>query len=229
MFDNGVFFQTTRRTMIIYDNKTIPQGSDAWLKIRLGIPTTSSFAKIITPTGKKSSQFSKYLQECLTPYVFGRAQDIVKTPAMMRGNELEPQAVEYYEYYAKVKTQEVGFITSDDGMVGCSPDRFVGKDGLLEVKCPLENQHTINLASGKIDSKYIPQVQGQMLLSGRKWCDWMSYHPDAPASIVRIEPDLEYQEKLTELLDEFTAKLSNQVNDMKGKGIALRIELPKRD
>jgi len=212
--------------MLIYDG--LEQGSDAWLKIRLGIPTTSSFGKIITPSGNKSGQFDKYLTECLTPYIFGRAQEFVKTKPMQRGNDLEPEAVEWYERYTGIKTKEVGFITTDDGTVGCSPDRLVGSNGLLEVKCPMENQHTVNLASGKIDPKYIPQVQGQLMLSGRDWCDWLSYHPDAPASLVRVEPDEDFQEELRRLLTDFTTKLVNQVNDMTARGIDLKMALPTR-
>lgn len=212
--------------MLIYDG--LEQGSEAWLKIRLGIPTTSNFSKIITPTGRKSGQFDKYLNECLTPYVFGRAQEFIKTPAMQRGNDLEPEAVAYYEHHTGRKTKEVGFITTNCGRIGCSPDRFVGEDGLLEVKCPLENQHTINVSSGVIDSKYIPQVQGQMLVSGRKWCDWISYHPDAPASLVRVNADEEYQAQMSEYLNEFVTKLGNMVGDMASRKIPLAMEFPKR-
>lgn len=212
--------------MLIYDN--LEQGSEAWLKIRLGIPTTSNFGKIITPTGRPSSQADKYLGECLTPYIFGRGQEFVKTHAMQRGNDLEPEAVAYYEHHTGVKTREVGFITSDCGRIGCSPDRLIGDDGLLEVKCPLENQHAQNVLSGKIDAKYIPQVQGQMLIAERSWCDWISYHPDAPASIVRVEADPEYQAKLADMLNTFVEKLGNQVADMKARGIPLKMELPTR-
>jgi hypothetical protein len=215
--------------LLIYSPEDVPQGSEAWLRIRLGTPTTSNFGKIITPTGKPSSQSDDYLNELLGQLLAGKVEDFYKTPAMQRGNDLEPEAVDYYERYYGSATKEVGFVTTRDGRIGCSPDRLVGKDGLLEVKCPMYKQHVKNLRSGEIDNKYYPQVQGQLLLTKRDWCDWMSYHPDMPASIVRIERDDDYLEKLCDYLDHFLTEMDKVIGMLKDRGCPFAIELKPRE
>ena len=213
--------------MLIFNN--LEQGSEEWLKLRMGIPTTSSFGSIITPEGKASKSMQDYSDKLLAELLFGYSEPYFQTYAMQRGTELEPQAVAYYESIKKVKAKEVGFITTTDGRIGCSPDRLIGDKGLLEVKCPMEKQHTKNLISGEIDKKYIPQVMGQMWVSKREWCDWMSYHPDAPASIVRVERDEEYIGKLEEVMNDFLDLIDNKVDVLKTKGIPFKIELKERE
>jgi putative phage-type endonuclease len=212
--------------MLIYND--IEQGTEEWLRLRLGVPTTSNFGKIITPTGKKSSSASGYINKLLAELMTGKQEYFKKTYPMQRGNDLEPEAVRYYEHYTGRQCREVGFVTTRDGRIGCSPDRLVGKDGLLEVKCPLDTKHVDNLRSGKIDSQYIPQVQGQMLLTDRKWCDWISYHPDMPASIVRVERDEEYIAKIVEYLDEFLGEMDEVLEMWEGRGYTPVIQVKKR-
>jgi hypothetical protein len=215
--------------MIIYSTKDVPQGSDAWLKIRLGVPTTSNFGKIITPTGKASAQSADYLNDLLGQLLAGKAEDMHKSSAMMRGNELEPVAVDYYQQHTGNTCKEVGFITTKDGRVGCSPDRLVGKDGLLEVKCPLYKQHVKNLRSGKIDMKYYPQVQGQLLLSRRNWCDFLSFHPDMPSSIVRVERDDEYIDKMKQYIIDFLDEMDEVIAMLQGRKCPFAIEVRKHN
>lgn len=207
----------------------LEQGTEAWLKLRLGIPTTSNFSKIITPTGKKSTSYKDYLDDLLAQIIFGRYQDAHKSDAMMRGNELEPMAVECYASITSTKPKEVGFITTKDGRIGCSPDRLIGDYGLLEVKCPLEKQHSKNLRTGVIDSKYYPQVQGQIAMTGRKWCDWMSFHPEAPPSIVRVERDDEYIEKMLSYINSALDEQDDMISVLRSKKVPIKIELKERD
>lgn len=201
--------------MLVYN---FEQGSKEWFALRLGVPTTSNFGKIITPKGKKSGEFNKYMNKLIAELLTGEAEPMYKSDAMRRGNELEPEAVEYYVRHTGRSCKIVGFVTADDGRVGCSPDRLVGRDGLLEVKCPLQTKHTENLISGEIDPQYFPQVQGQLLMAEREWCDWMSYHPDLPASIVRVERDDDYIEKLEDYLDMFITEMDTKIKILKDKG-----------
>ena len=211
--------------MLVYD---LPQGSDAWLRLRLGVPSTSSFGKIITPSGKRSSQFTEYCNELLAELILGEREQFFKSPAMERGNELEPYAVQHYEELTGRKTKVVGFVTTDDSRIGCSPDRLVGTDGLLEVKCPLQKKHVSNLVSGDIDKQYYPQVMGQLMMTGRQWVDWMSYHPDMPASIVRLERDAEFISTLDDLLNEFIEEMDKKINTLETKGVKFAIQVNKR-
>lgn len=207
----------------------LEQGSEAWLRVRLGVPTTSMFASIITPTGKPSTQANGYLNDLIAEIITGELIPFVKTAAMMRGNELEPEAADYYEQYAKVELKEVGFVTTNDGRIGCSPDRLVGKDGLVEIKCPMPRQHVQNLRAESMDMKYYPQVQGQLLLTKRKWCDWVSYHPKMPGKIVRVVRDEEYLNLLKEHLDTFLSEQDKVIDMLRDRGVKLAINVKPRD
>jgi exodeoxyribonuclease (lambda-induced) len=141
--------------------------------------------------------------------MLGRPIDAPTTALMDRGHELESSAVDFYMLQRDgMETVAVGFCTTDDGRYGASPDRFVGEDGLLEVKCPTHGVHVGYLLHGTIAASYWPQVQGQLLVTGRKWSDVISYHPDLPMALIRVERDEEYIAKLSSALDQFCAKLA---------------------
>lgn len=213
--------------MLIYN---LEQGTPAWLAVRLGVPTTSNFGKIITPDGKPSGQADDYLNELIGQLLTGKAEETYKSQAMQRGNELEPHAVAYYEYWRQTLTKKIGFVTTRDGRIGCSPDRLVkGGKGLLEIKCPMYKTHVKNLRAEAIDKQYYPQVQGQLLLTRREWCDWMSYHPDMPASIVRVERDEEYLEKLKHELNAFLEEQDRVIAMLKSRGCPFAIEVKPRE
>ena len=110
------------------------QGSAQWIAARLGLPTASQFSRILTPrTLKPSASAERYLWELLAERIIGQPANDASTKFMERGKAMEAQAVAFYELQRGVDTRRVGFVTRDDGLVGCSPDRFVGDDGLLEI------------------------------------------------------------------------------------------------
>ena len=116
----------------------VPQRSPEWFAARLGCPSASNFAKVLTPGGKRSTQVEGYLNRLVADILTGRSEQQEPSEAMQRGTELEPEARAYYELIAG-PVEEVGFCIHDDGF-GCSPDGVVG-DGLLEIKCPLAHTH----------------------------------------------------------------------------------------
>lgn len=177
-----------------------PQRSPEWFQARLGVPSASSFGKVITPTGKPSTQVDGYLNKLVAEILTGKTDGQEASEAMQRGTELEPEARSYYELIAG-PVEEIGFCIHNDGF-GCSPDGLVGDEGLIEIKCPLSHTQVeyLLLSDGKIPSIYYPQVQGQLLVMDRKWCDFLSYHPDMKPLLVRVERDEAYISKLHELL-----------------------------
>jgi len=180
----------------------VEQNTDEWLNLRLGIPTASEFAKLVTGTGKKSTQVTTYIDQLVAEIMLGRpCSNFTGNEHTERGHELEPHAVEYYELLNDIDTQQIGFVTNRQLSYGCSPDRLVGDDGMLEIKCPADHTHVGYLLKNKVPTKYIPQVQGQMLVADREWCDWLSYHPDLPSLIIRVERDEEYILLLRECLE----------------------------
>jgi hypothetical protein len=116
---------------------------------------------------------------------------------MDRGNELEGQARSIYELERGIEVEQVGFIEYDE-FTGCSPDGLIGGEGLIEIKCLNDDGHFNLFLEKKINTAYIWQIQMQLLITERKWCDFVSYNPNFKHSliVVRIYPDKKQQENL---------------------------------
>lgn len=188
----------------------VVQGSKEWFQARLGIPTASEFDKILTP-GKLtlSSQADKYLNRLLAEWAL-QTQFLemeTKSWAMDRGIELEQEADDYYAFATNLGPRPCGFCLTDDGLVGCSPDRLVADDGLIEIKCPLPPTHMGYLRAGTLPDAYRLQVQGELFVTGRAWADFLSYCPQLPPLLIRIEPDPRVHAALGEALGQFCHEL----------------------
>lgn len=182
------------------------QGSPEWMEARLGIPTASQFDRIMTPkTLKPSAQASGYRAELVAEWLLGHPLDWGTNAYMERGMELEEEAKRYYAFQTGQEVETVGLVLRDDGLVGGSPDGLVGMHGLVEIKCPLAVQHVRYMLGEEPD--YIGQVQGYLYLTGRRWCDVLSYHPDLPPVIQRVERDEDYIAALLPILEEFVVRI----------------------
>jgi len=201
--------------MIVHD---LIQGSAEWLNARLGLPTASCFSQIITPTGKESTQADAYMNKLLAEILTGKPAEFEQTEWMARGNELEDAAAQFYAFQNDVTLEKIGFVTDINRTMGCSPDRLIGDDGLLEIKCPAPWTHVDYLLNQKIDQKYKPQIQGQLLITGRKWCDIISYHPEMQPVIIRVERNDYYLRDMAQMLDNFIATMNFKKNRLMDMG-----------
>lgn len=194
--------------------KDVDQGSQEWLDLRLGKITASNFAKIITSTGKPSASANEYMEELAGEFLMDKAESGFKSDAMIRGNELEEEARQAYEEERLQKVEEVTMIDCDKWAY--SPDGLVGDDGLIEIKCPLAKAHSKYIIDNKLPSKYKAQVQGGLFVSGRKWCDFISYNPNFKEGyklfIVRVNRDEEFIEKLEKELVSCDKKKQEIIN-----------------
>ena len=179
--------------MIILNDE---QGSPEWLASRLGRPSASNFGRLVTGSGKPSSSAESYINEMIAERLTGRSKPFYTNDHMERGNFLEPEAREAYEFITDLEVVETGFILHDSEEFGCSPDGLVANDGGLEVKCPSDGVHAGYLIDGKVPTKYYQQVQGCMWVTGRDWWDFMSYHPEMPHLLVRMERNEEFIEAM---------------------------------
>lgn len=197
------------------------QGSEEWHALRLGVPTASNFDKIITPkAGKPSAQAEGYMLDLLAEMVLGHPLEKIKTEWMKRGNELEAEAVDYYEFQTDQETTPVGFITNDAGTIGASPDRIVSKELLLECKCPSPGEHLAYvLGKSGVDAEYRVQLQGQLYVTECKAVDIISYHPHMPHAIVRVERDEEFIKLLDAELHKFVTKLAEKREELDKRGL----------
>ncbi len=201
--------------MIIVDCE---QNSAEWFEARCGIPTASCFDKIITSTGLKSTQSEGYLNKLAGESVVG-VQESYSNSAMQRGHDLEPDARTLFEFVHECEVEQVGLCFKDDQKtVSCSPDGLVGKYSGLEIKCPSLAVHVGYLRANKLPTKYVPQVQGSMYVTGRKNWYFMSYYPGMKPLIVLVRKDENFHGKLDEYLSKFNKKLSEVKKSISGAG-----------
>ncbi len=172
----------------------VEQGSPEWFALRCGRPTASEFSKIVTSKGDPSKSMPTYAATLAGEMFANQPLDGWEGNGWSdRGKELEPAALDLYAFMKDVEPERVGFITTDDGSMGCSPDAMVGDDGMLEIKCLKAERHIGAILyyrkHGRCPTEYVQQPQGQMLIAERQWCDLVFYHPNLPPLIIRQEPD----------------------------------------
>lgn len=188
---------------------TCRQGSTEWAQARVGIPTASEFDSLITPLGKPRASEGRetYLMQKVAERLTGFPYDIAQGGSwdMEQGSIVEKIARPWFEFTYDVKVQEVGFCTTDDGRVGCSPDGLIGEDGGIEIKSPSPHVHLKYLLGGVVPAQYVAQVQGCLWVTGRKWWRFVSFSRHFPALVLTVEPDAAFQAALTAALKTFLA------------------------
>lgn len=187
----------------------VEPNTDEWRALRLGIPCSSQFEKIITPkTMKPSAQAQAYMFKLLAEWITGEpVENEPDTPAMRRGREMESSAVLAYEMLTDRECSLGGFITTDDGMLGCSPDRLIGEDGDLEIKCPLIHTQVEYALKGIVAEEYKTQLQGRLMIHGRDWVDIFAYHPSLSLPPTRVYRDEAFITRMWAALEQFVHAL----------------------
>src|SRR5262249_2370549 len=147
---------------------------------------------IITPTLKvaDNDKSRAHLYELLAQRITSYVEPSYIGDDMLRGMEDEILARQLYaEYFAPV--EEVGFVTNDEWgfTIGCSPDALIGEDGLLEVKSRRQKFQVGTIIDETMPDDYAIQVQTELLVTGRAWCDFVSYSGGLPMIPIRVYPD----------------------------------------
>ncbi len=185
----------------------IEQRSDQWRQEKLGKFSGSDFHIMLGDSqAKKDYLWEKFAE---IKYQDSDREDY-KSLYMERGTILEPEARRMYNVINDVVVKEVGLVEDDgefDGYAVCSPDGLVGEDGIIEIKCLVAKYHEqyTNPLSKKyeyIKPEYKTQVQYNLFITDRKWCDFVYYHPRSGCHIIRIERDEEYINKIKDALRE---------------------------
>lgn len=196
------------------------QRTPEWYKARLGIATASRFNDIMARTRSGyGAQRKNYMAELVIEVLTDNPTERFTSTAMEWGTENEPVARLEYSLQTGNDVEETGFWVDDGVGAGASPDGFIGKDGLVEIKCPNSATHLETLAKRELPYQYKAQVQGQMWITGRKWCDFVSYDPRLPKNaqmiIIRVERDDRYIAELEEEVSDFMVEVANQVEFVK--------------
>lgn len=197
------------------------QRTSDWIAIRWGKVTGSRFHDIIAKTksgyaASRKNYMAELVVERLTPPP--TEDNGYKNPAMQHGIDNEPVARLAYELETGNTVDEAFFEQYNDN-VGASPDGYVGDKGLIEIKCPNTATHLETLRTQEVPKQYFVQMQGQMLCTGRDWCDFVSYDPRLPENaqlfIKRVDRDELVIKELKREIDQFLNELEEQVDFIK--------------
>ena len=195
---------------------TAEQRSDEWFSARLGRATASRFTDIMARTRSGYSASRKnYAAELTAEILTGMRPELFTTTAMQWGIDNEPLARLQYELETGNEVEETGFWQHEDIGAGASPDGLIGKDGLIEIKCSNTATHIETLRTKEVPYQYVAQVQGQLWITERKWCDFVTFDPRLPENaqmfIVRVNRDDDYINKLWEEIATFMSEVEKQV------------------
>lgn len=195
----------------------IEQRSDDWFEQRLGKATGSRFGDVMATgrNGYEPAARKNYRAQLVSERLTGVRDEGFTSQAMQWGVETEETARLRYELRTDNTVEECGFFTHETLQAGASPDGLIGTDGLLEIKCPNTATHIETLKKQEIPRQYFWQVHGQMWITGRKWCDFVSFDPRMPANaqlfITRIHRDAEIIEQLQGQITAFLREVAAEV------------------
>ena len=198
----------------------VEQGTPEWFAARLGNVTASRVADVIakTKSGYSASR-ENYMAQLICERMTNTVAESYSNAAMQWGTETEPLARAAYESLADVLVDEVGYVQHPTiERAGASPDGLVGLFGLLEIKCPNTATHIDTLITEQVPTKYITQMQWQMVCTGRAWCDFVSFDPRLPSGlqmfVKRVEFDAEYAATLEIEVVKFLAELDTKISKL---------------
>lgn len=193
----------------------LEQRSEEWFNQRRGMVTASAVGRLVTAKTLKtaSNDESRGLTALLVAErITGWTDPTYINDDMLRGIEDEPRAVEKYsQHYAPVTT--VGFMVRDDWgfSIGYSPDGLVGDDGLIEAKSRRPKKHLRTILNDAVPPENMAQIQAGLLVSGRAWCDYISYCGGMPMWVKRVKPDEKWAAAIVDAVDAFEKNAAEMV------------------
>ena len=201
--------------MTLIELPDLVQGTDEWHDQRRGIVTASVVGQLITPSTIKPANNDKsraLVAQLVAERITGWTDPTYVSDDMLRGIEDEPRAVEVYsEHFAEVTT--TGFMVEDRWgfRIGYSPDGLVGDDGLIEVKSRRPKKQLTTILTDEVPAENMAQLQAGLLVSGRKWCDYVSFCGGMPLYVKRVEPDERWFAAIVEAVTAFEFTASGMV------------------
>jgi predicted phage-related endonuclease len=201
--------------MSIIIHRDLIQGSDEWHAARCGLLTASEMHLIVTPTMKAASNDKEraHLYELLAQRINQHVEPTYYGYAMMRGHDDEIEAAKVYSQHYGKTDRSVGFVTNDRWgfTIGYSPDGFVGDDGLIECKSKCQKLQVKAILANECPDEHMVQVQTGLMVTERKWCDFVSYCGGMPMLTVRVYPDPVMQAAIAAAAGAFEQKLSGRM------------------
>lgn len=195
----------------------VEQKADAWFACRIGKVTASELGNLLTP------QFEHRTGEMPKSYLYAKAAEAYRgvalpgfsTHATEQGIELEDRARSWFAFQSDHVIRNVGFVETDDGKFGCSPDALLDDDNGLELKCAECQTHVKYLLEGKLPTIYRTQVHGSMFATGRPKWTFMSYRPGFAPFVLKVNRDESICAKIAEAVDKFAGQLDSAMSKLR--------------
>lgn len=205
-------------TITYYDD--VFQGTDEWLTLRCGVLTASKMKDILTPEFKiaKNDKTNALVYELAVQRITRYVEPTYINNDMIRGDEEEILAkAKYNEHYANVRN--IGFITNNKWgfTIGYSPDGIIGDDGLIEIKSRKQSLQFKTIVDGIVPKEHMAQIQAGLLVTERKWCDYISYSNGMPMYTIRVVNNEEYQSAILEAADIFEKKVAEKIEQFNSR------------
>jgi len=185
------------------------QGSPEWIRARMGRPTASQFAAVLAK-GEEGKTRRTYMLKLAGEILTGEPADWYSNRHMERGREMEPEARAYYAMVRNVDPQLVGFVIN--GPAGCSPDGWIGKKGVLQIKTAAPHVLIEKLIADQFPLEHKAQCQGELWVSEREWVDLLVYWPTLPPLLKRVVRDEAFIAKLEAAVKAFAEELAELVD-----------------
>ncbi|MEQ8165195.1 MAG: YqaJ viral recombinase family protein, partial [Alphaproteobacteria bacterium] len=160
---------------------------------------------------------SEYMRKLAGEIITGESAEQFSNVHTDRGNAMENEARQTYQFVNEADLTPVGFIRN--GQKGASPDCLVGNDGGLEIKTALPHIQIDRLERSRLPPEHVAQVQGNIWIAEREWWDFVSYWPRLPILQVRVYRDNEYIKAMSDEIDLFNDELAAMVERIRNYGI----------
>lgn len=197
----------------------VEQGTPEWFAARIAIPTASMMDAVMASGrgGGDSKTRAKYMRQIVGERITGEKDPSFRsTPAMERGNAMEPEARSMFEFMSDLTVTPCGFYRSDEFRFGASPDGLVGEDGTLEIKTKQPDLLIEWLQIGSFPIEHRKQVQAQLWATGRKVCHFVGYWPKMPLFYVVVERDDAFIEEIKNAIATFNEETDTMESNLRG-------------
>lgn len=194
------------------------QGTEAWYRARMGLPTASEFKTLlgVTKDAKDKKTRATYMLKLAGEIITGEPTEGYTNAHMERGKVMEGEARDFYAFMRDIEPQRVGFIVN--GAKGCSPDSLIGTSGLLEIKTALPHILGDIILKDAFPPEHKAQCQGALWITEREWIDLCVYWPKMPRFVKRAHRDEAYIADLAKAVDQFNAELAETVDRIRRYG-----------
>jgi hypothetical protein len=186
------------------------QNTDAWIQYKLGKFSASTADALLMD--KKTKGYQNLIDQLVEERITGKPCEgkFGGNEFTERGHELEPEAAQSYEFENFMPLEIVGVVERDEWVL-CSPDRLIGDNGLLQIKCPIFKTQREYLRTQKVPGNYYKQMQFELWVSEREYNIFYSYHPYLPAVTIRVDRDEEMIKQIAERVEQAKEEVLNEI------------------